>query len=275
MRIDDDGGIHVRQSDLDTFNRCNERHRLLLNHPEVASNDAAVSGTCTHAAIEALLTGKITARDIEQWAYEYSLRYCQDNEVRWVTWTLPAHVAAHASRCAVGFVKGLLPHIEPGGQCEATFDVPLMTFKDRQVFITGTTDYVPPIQRLYDWKTASRRFDQRVKQRTAIQPTVYAVAAVHGAFGAPFEWPVRFTYGVMVRGREAATTQLVDVQRTQAHEGWLKDQLLTYLNMLTVFGPLAPWPRDEDHYLCNEKWCPVWSMCKGARLSNDEDTWAA
>ena len=142
------------------------------------------------------------------------------------------------------------------------------------MFITGTSDYVVPPY-IYDWKTASRRFDQRVKQRTTIQPTVYATAAVHGAFGAPLEWPVRFTYGVMVRGRETATTQLIDVQRTHAHEEWLKDQLLTYLNMLTVFGPKAPWPHDEDHYLCSEKWCPVWSMCKGARLSTGDDNWAA
>jgi hypothetical protein len=276
MRVDDDGGLHVRQSDLDTFNRCNERHRLLLNHPEVSSNDAAVAGTCTHAGIEALLSKRIEPREIEQWTYEHSLRYCADNPVRYVAWTLPSHIADHASRCALAFVRDLLPHIETGGQTEASFDVPVFEHLGRQVYITGTTDYVPPTDdAIYDWKTASRRFDQRVKQRTAIQPTVYATAAVRGAFGRTYEWPVTFRYGVMVRGREKATTQIVTVQRTHAHEGWLFDQLETYLNTLQLFGVNRHWPRDEDHYLCNETWCPVWALCKGARLSHDEDNWSA
>jgi PD-(D/E)XK nuclease superfamily len=274
MRIGDDGSIHVRQSDLEAFNRCNERHRLILRQEHMASNDAAVSGTCAHAGVAAVLSKDIEPNQVEQWTYDYALRYCADHTVRWVDWTLPTHIAEHAARCAVGFVRELLPLVEPGGLVEATFDIPFMTFKDRDVYLTGTCDYVPPSHvTIDDWKTSSRRFDQRVKQRTAIQPTVYATAAVHGAFGEPYEWPVTFRYGVMVRGREKATTQIVNVQRTHAHEGWLRDQLFGYLNVLTLFGMDTPWPRDEDHYLCNQKWCPVWSMCKGARLSEDEDNW--
>jgi hypothetical protein len=272
----DDRGIHVHQSDLDTFSLCPERHRLQLTAAErMPPNEAAASGTCTHEGIRAVLADEIDANAIGDYVKQWSLQWCERTPgIRYVKWSQPTHIAEHAVRCARAFVRELYPLIPRGGDVEARFDVPFMKFKDRQVFLTGAADYInSPL--IYDWKTASRKFDQRVKQRTAIQPTVYATAAVHGAFGPGFEWPVRFTYGVMVRGNEMATTQLVNVQRTHAHEGWLRDKLYGYLNTLTLFGTDAPWPRDDDHYLCNETWCPVWSMCKGARLSHDEDNWAA
>jgi hypothetical protein len=276
VQVDANGDIWFRQSWLDTANRCNERGRLALIHPEEGSNDLAVCGTCTHAGIEAILSKQLDPHDAEDWVYEWALRYCEDNPIRWVSWTLPAHIAEHAARCTKAFTRGLLPHIEPGGQTEVEFRLPLFMWKDHQVGITGTVDYVPPSHsHLIDWKTASRKFDQRIKQRTAIQPTVYATAAVNGAFGPGFEWPITFRYGVIVRGREVATTQLLDVQRTHAHEGWLIDQMRTYCNMAAALGTDTHWPRDEDHYLCNETWCPWWSMCKGARLTTDQDNWSA
>lgn len=275
MLVDEQGDIWFRQSWLDTANRCGERGRLALIYPEEGSNDAATVGTCTHAAIEAVLSKVIEPEHATEWVYEWSLDHCGTANIRWVGMSLPSHIADHAVRCTRAFVRELLPHIEPGGQTEATFKIPLFEYKDHQVGITGTADYIPPSPVVYDWKTGSRKFDQRIKQRTAIQPTVYAVAAVHGAFGPGFTWPVTFRYGVMIRGREKATTQLLDVQRTHAHEGWLIDQLRTYLNLASGLGMSTTWPRDEDHYLCNETWCPWWSMCKGARLTTDQDNWSA
>ena len=275
MQVDESGNIWFRQSWLDTANRCNERGRLSLVHPEQTTSDLAAMGTCTHAAIEQLLSKKLDASDIEDWVYQFSLEHAATEPIRWHAWTLPAQLADHAVRCTRAFVRELLPHIEPGGQTEVKFQVPLFEWQGRQVGIEGTVDYVPPTDPLYDWKTASRKFDQRVKQRTAIQPTVYTVAAAHGAFGEPRRWPIPFRYGVMVRGREKATTQLVDVQRTHAHEGWLIDMIRTYLNLAAALGMTAEWTRNDDHYLCNETWCPWWSMCKGARLSTDDNNWVA
>jgi len=274
VQVDENGDIWFRQSWLDTANRCNERGRLSLIHPEESSNDLAAMGTCVHAAIEKVLSRELPPDHSCEWLYEHALTYAAVEPIKWVAWTLPGQFADHAVRCLRAFNLQLLPHIEPGGQTEVEFKVPLFTFKDHTVGIKGTVDYVPPTDPLHDWKTASRKFDQRIKQRTAIQPTVYAVAAAHGAFGRPFEWPITFRYGVMIRGRETATTQLLDVQRTHAHEGWLIDQMRTYLNVATALGTTTTWPRDEDHYLCNETWCPWWSMCKGARLTTDQDNWS-
>ena len=49
----------------------------------------------------------------------------------------------------------------------------------------------------------------------------------------------------------------------------------TYVELADAMGFEKHWPRDEDHYLCNEVWCPWWSICKGARLSQEQDLWSA
>ena len=273
--VDEDGSIWFRQSWLDTADRCLERGRLALVLPtwNEASNDAAVIGTGTHAAIQMVLDKTITPDQAGHAAYTETMNYCEGNEVRWTRWELPGQLAVHAQRCAEAFVRELLPHVEPGGQTEVEFKVPLFERYGHTVGITGTSDYVT--RTIYDWKTGSRKFQQREKQRTAIQPTVYAVAAAHGAFGEEFQWPVTFRYGVMIRGNEKATTQLFDVQRNHAHEGWLFDKLESYMDLAKALGTTRHWPRDEDHFLCNEVWCPWWSACKGARLSTEQDIWSA
>lgn len=276
MLVDAEGAIWFRQSWLDTANRCAERGRLAITKPEWSepSNDAAVIGTGTHDAIRAVLCGEITPSAVGQYAYASTLRFCAENGVRWVQWTLPGQLADHAKRCAEAWSHEIRPSVALGGPVELEFKVPLFEWKGRQVGVTGTVDYVDPNGVIYDWKTASRKFDQRIKQRTAIQPTVYATAAVHGGLGKVREYPVTFRYGVMVRGNDKATTQLIDTRRTHAHEGWLLDQLNSYLDLAEGLGVERRWPRDEDHFLCNEKWCPWWAACKGARLSASQDQWS-
>jgi len=276
--VDEDGNVWFRQSWLDNAHRCLERGRQALVEPDFdrATNDSAMIGTGVHAGIRAVLEGHATPDEIGPLAYDLTMRYCESRKVRWVKWTLPAQLADWSRRLAQAWARELLPHIELGGQVEVEFKVPLFERRGRTVGITGTMDYVDPSGVIIDWKTASKKFYQKEKQRTAIQPTVYAVAAVHGGVGGEWEFPVPFRYGVMVRGNnDAVTTQLVDVQRTHAHEGWLLDQLESYLDLADALGVKRRWPRDEDHHLCNATWCPWWSVCKGARLSTDQDLWSA
>ena len=278
MLVDDDGNIWFRQSWLDTAFRCNERGRLAAVHPEFdeAENDAALIGTAAHAAIAAVLDGTCAPADIGSRAQTEATHLCQEAEaIHWTKWTLPAQLAGHARRCAEAWVSDILPTVPPGGLVEVEFAVPLFEVRGRTIGIKGTIDYASPDGSLYDWKTASKKYNQREKQKAAIQPTVYATAAMHGALGElPYQYPIRFHYGVMVRGEARATTQLIDVQRTQNHEAWLTDHLRTYIDVADALGVKRPWPRNEDHYLCNSTWCPWWSICKGARLSDPENTWS-
>lgn len=284
MLLDDDGSIWFRQSWLDTANRCGERGRLAVVKPEwnESENDAALIGTATHEAIERCLNGELeTAEQVGQSAYHAALRICEEASqeggvgIKWTKWSLPGQLGEHARRCANAWYQEVRPQIVPGGHTEVEFKVPLGTRRGRAYGITGTVDYVSPDGVLVDWKTASRKFYQREKQRAAIQPTVYAAAAVRGAFPVEFEYPVTFRYGVMVRGNEKATTQLLDVRRSNAHDQWLMDQIETYIDLADAMGVERHWPRNEDHYLCNESWCPWWAICKGARLSTAQDNWTA
>ena len=275
MLVDEDGSVWFRQSWLDTAQRCGERGRLALVKPEWNEriNDAALIGTATHSAIQRCLLEDCTPEQIGEWAYRDALELCETNEVHWVNFTLPGQLAAHAQRCAEAWARELRPSLLLGGPIEIEFKVPLFEYRGRQVGITGMVDYIQPDGVLVDWKTASRKYEQRVKQRTAIQPTVYATAAVHGGFDGQFTYPVMFRFAVMVRGNDRATTQIVDVQRVHAHEMWLCDMLKSYMDLAEALGVYRAWPRDDDHYLCNETWCPWWSMCKGARMSTAEDQW--
>jgi len=276
MLVDDDGAIWFRQSWLDTAFRCNERGRLAMVKPEfdVAMGDTALIGIAAHAAIAAVLSGE-TDLDIGLYAHDHALQLCKDEEVHWTKWTLPAQLGEHARRCAEAWDREIRPHVATGGHPEIEFAVPLFESRGRTVGIKGTIDYAAPDGTLYDWKTSSKKYNQREKQKAAIQPTVYAVAAMHGALGElPYEYPIRFHYGVMVRGEAKATTQIVDVMRTRAHEAWLLDHLHTYVDLADALGVFRSWPRNEDHYLCNSTWCPWWSVCKGARLSDAADRWA-
>jgi hypothetical protein len=239
-------------------------------------NDAALIGTAAHAAIAAVLEGTLPVANIAAHAQTTALELCQNPDgIHWTKWTLPAQLAAHAGRCAEAWASDLMPHVMGGGMVEVDFCVPLFEVRGRTVGIKGTIDYAAPDGTLYDWKTSSRKYSQREKQKAAVQPTVYAVAAMHGALGEMrYRYPLRFHYGVMVRGEARATTQLVDVMRTHNHEAWLVDHLRTFVDMADALGVKRPWSRNEDHFLCNSTWCPWWSICKGARLTDGENTWS-
>lgn len=275
--VDEDGAIWFRQSWLDTAIRCNERGRLSVVKPEfdTATSDAALIGTATHAAIAGVLNEDWLPRDIGDAAAAEAVSLCETEEVHWTKWTLPTQLADHARRCAVAWVHTIAPLVPKGGLVEHEFRVPLFEVAGRTVGITGTIDYAAPNGQLWDWKTASKRYSQREKQRASIQATVYAAAALHGALGElSYEYPVRFHFGVMVRGESAATTQIIDVMRTHNHELWLVDQMRTYVDMADGLGVLRPWPRNDDHYLCSSTWCPWHSICKGARVTDIQDRWS-
>lgn len=275
MLVDENGAVWFRQSWLDTALRCAERGRLALVKPEwdEALNDAALIGTATHSAIQWCLEEGCDFEAIGQVAYDSAIALCETSDVRWTKWTLPGQLAEHARRCAEAWYREIRPSVPLGGRCEVEFEVPLFESRGRQVGIKGMTDYIGPDLVIRDWKTASKKYAQREKQRANIQSTVYATAANHGAFGPGYRWPVIFEFCVMVRGEASATTQVVDVQRVHAHELWLLDLIQGYMDLAEGVGVQRSWPRNDDHYLCNEQWCPWWSMCKGARLSTAENTW--
>ncbi len=267
MIFDEQGNIWLRQSWLDTAMRCAERGRLATIAPEWDSmdSDSALIGTAAHHAIEKSINlGVYDA--IGEIARVWMLNY--DKPIKWTKYNTIGELAQQAAQCAVAWRDGIKPEVNlEGALTEVPFKIVLFTLPDgRTVGITGTVDLVG--EKLWDWKTGARAYNQREKQKGAIQPTIYCEAAVKGGLQTDYEYhyPMTFHYGVMIRGANAAKPQTLSVRRTQAHFSFALDRIRGYVDLALNFGLDRPWPRDDDHFLCSQTWCPWWSMCKGARL---------
>jgi hypothetical protein len=275
MKIDEQGNVWVRQSWLDTAMRCPERGRLASTLPEwdEITSDSALIGTGAHYGIEQVIRGR-DASKIEQIAYDYVIEYAEP--VKWTKYSTLTECADHAARCAAAWREHIMP-VAPleNARAEVTFHVPLYEHRTgRTVGIEGTIDLVPTDGTLWDWKTAARAYRQRDKQRFAVQPTIYALAAVMGGLqsAVTYSWPMTFTYGVMVRGSKESTAQILTVQRTEAHADWVRRRIETYVDLALGHGLDKSWPMvDENNYLCSQTWCPWYTICRGAHLSPAED----
>lgn len=276
--IDDNGDIWLRQSWLDTATTCPERGRLAMVKPEwdEITSDSALCGTAAHYAIEQVVRKQPTDM-IGEYAHTFVMNYA--DPVKFTAYHSLAEVAEAAASCAEAWRDELM-HKFPidGAKSEVTFKLPWFRHSSgRNVGITGTVDLVPNIPLLVDWKTSGRPYKQWEKQRFAVQPTIYALAAVKGGLQSDvvFEWPVRFQYGIMLRAgaRKPATTQIVEVFRTEAHVQWVKHRANQMIDMAFSFGTDKHWPMvDDKNFLCSKKWCPWWSCCRGAFiLPHDDD----
>lgn len=275
MLFDPEGNILIRQSWLDNAMRCAERGRQGIVNPQMddVTSDSAAIGTGAHAGCETILNGgseadaraAITAAIVAEVA----------NGIKWTKNHSVDELHAYAQVCFTAWLKDIYPEMKLGGRAEVKFEENLYTLDDgRNVGITGTVDYVLAPE-LIDWKTSARPYKQRDKQMHAIQPSIYSWAAVRGAFGPGFEWPVRFTYGIMIRPSnptKPARTELVSVVRHEAHARWALEQITTYVNMALKFGLDTRWPMvAENNYLCSRRWCAWYDLCRGSHLSAGND----
>jgi hypothetical protein len=148
---------------------------------------------------------------------------------------------------------------------EHTFTVPIATRDHVELYLTGTIDGVRPMQYLVDWKTAARPYKRWERQRWAIQPTVYyAAARWQGLIG---EHGL-FKYVIFEKSLKVLEPQVIEVTRGPGHVDWLTETLWTCYD-LWVAHPDGPWPLNDQHALCSEKWCPFWTTCKGRFVKAD------
>jgi hypothetical protein len=128
--------------------------------------------------------------------------------------------------------------------------------KQINVFGNGTIDLVTSTQ-MWDWKTASRKYSQKEKQKQDVQSTMYGGAVVAAGW---HEWPLTFNFGVVVRGGAA---QVVPVERDESHFNWMKRTIRPMIRQGLFVGLNEEWPMNDTHFLCSETWCPFWSVCRG------------
>lgn len=239
-------------------------------------SDATHIGTSVHRGIEHYLTNDsvgeaFTALDeeLERLIAEEPFRVNSTNGVE--------DMRMYSRLLFETFLDEIASHVTKGGRCEQKFGVKLFDLPEDSVlpfdaqpsvWLGGTIDYIDPNGVVWDWKTAARKYSQGEKQRQSIQATAYAIACVENGWSPGY--PVEFKYGVMTRAKKSVG-QVVPIVRTQQHVDWFKHQVQSVVEPMMSIGFEKNWMANDQHGLCSEKWCPYWSICKGSRLSDQDN----
>jgi hypothetical protein len=268
IRTNPDGSVDVwvRQSWLDNATRCPEQGRLDIVNNWRSENDLTAIGTAVHKGISEKLLGSLApihAIAEMEWAR------IRDGGIKMLRYT-EFECIQHIHHCLDTWERGLR-HLVRSDQIvgvEKQFEFPMFEASHNghpvRVHGQGTIDVVTKTS-VIDWKTASRRYNAKEKQTYAVQPTMYSMAAVE-LFG--HDYPVQFQYGVMIRG---AGVQVVDVTRDRGHVNWMRHQIEPFVRMaLTNLD--STWPLNDTHYLCNATWCMYYAICKGAYITEADNT---
>lgn len=264
--------IYVRQSWLGDMAICPERARLGHVRPDLRTgSDATIIGTSLHAGIESVLDNrsKEFGDMLEVVANEYkTLEKTNYKKTNIDEEKIPAYLES----MSLAFYNNILPNVELGGSVEHYFQAPLgIDINGYGVWLEGTMDYITPSGVIWDWKTSSRTYNIKEKQKSAVQPTVYAEAAVQ--LGLCPDYPVQFKYGVMVR-TETPKHQIAVVERTQQHGLWLRHLVRGAVTSALKTGYEDNWFMNDSSTLCSQSWCSYWNICKGAWCGEQEVAFA-
>ncbi len=261
------GRVFVRQSWLNDMVLCPERARLGITMPNMRSgSDATLMGTAVHYAIECAIdaSGNMAADEMVKIGVDkfHALQLLE----KWKETNIdPEKYEVYIDSMCNAWLEGIAPELEFGGRVEYQFAYPLgIEVGEWSVWCEGTIDYIDPNGVVYDWKTASRAYNAKEKQSTAVQPTVYAGAV--NAMGWS-DFPVDFRYGIMIR-QEKPKSQIVRIERNESHMRWLRHAVRPAIGMALHVGVDKPWIMNDTSALCSERWCSYWSVCKGAFLTD-------
>jgi hypothetical protein len=234
-------------------------------------SDATAIGTGIHSAIEGYLAGEydgldaMIARAEECVALELAdpnLRLSKISaDPEQLKWCVTAMVVA--------WWDSIRPTVALGGLIEHKFSAPLVTGGETELWLEGTMDYVAPDGTIWDWKTATRPYSAKEKQKHSHQATCYVAASRALGLVDNGDAPTPFRFGVMVR-QTTPKAQIVTVERTPNHMEWLKRQVSSVITSATVIGMDREWAINDQHNLCSPMWCDYWTVCKGVHWNSDD-----
>jgi hypothetical protein len=86
---------------------------------------------------------------------------------------------------------------------------------------------------------------------------------------------IEFTFGVMIRNMKGES-QLVRIKRNSAHVMWVTEQAKTLVRSALALrdddgGFHSSWLKNDQHFLCSDRWCPWWSVCKGVFIQDTDN----
>lgn len=269
MRIDKiNQKIFVRQSWLNDMVICPERARYGVLRPDFRiGSDATIIGTAIHSGIESVLRGDSDFDAMQKVvAGEYEVLAQSPHKQTNIN---PELIPDYLQSMCKAFYDSILPQVKLGGKIEHKFQAPLgCTVNGYAVWVEGTMDYVDTDGNIWDWKTSSRPYHIKDKQKSSIQASVYSVAAVQT--GLTEGYPVDFRYGVMVRAA-SPKAQVVSLVRNHAHTLWLQQFTKGAINTAVNVGYEQNWFMNDTSALCSEQWCSFWSICKGAFIKESDN----
>lgn len=257
--------IHTfRQSQLNTLLTCLEQGRLdMIDHVE-QETDATAIGTAVHSGAEFILNGSMDIEEATRVAIAKFDELSALPHFQWLQVKRRDTVVRYIQLAMKGWWEQVYPRLGNPMMVEETFRLPLAARSNGdELWLTGTIDFVDEVE-IYDWKTAGdeKKYkdgyggDGWKLKRFAVQPTVYTWA-VHELTGKNLP----FTFVAVTKGTDKF--QYVTCERGPADWAWLTEQLWGLVDFMGKQGLEEPWPKNDQHALCSEKWCPRWATCKG------------
>jgi len=277
MRADHENKqVFVRQSWLGDTLICPRRGKYAITLPQMrrGSSETAL-GTAFHTAIETILRdgpqdgyAETVDHDLIAMAIDNGMgSYHHETGLNilvtqdWSNETVYALLESMVS----AWVRDISPHVPRGGEIEKKFQFPLNEFaiNGYSIFMEGTADYLAPDGTLWDWKTAKRKYSAREKQLQSVQASMYTMMLAQQQQRDEY----LFNFGVVIRS-EKSSGHITTVRRTSNHHGWLARQTVGAVNAMFSAGDLF---MNDNHFLCSSKWCPWYSVCRGAHITASDD----
>lgn len=286
----DEKGLHLHQSDIETYMQCPEQLRLKFLagiNDESFTSDAAFVGTSTHAVIEHELVSDVPYANLAEVQNYAAYAFLEGMEEMAQKGTVYSRESFKTDSAAI---KALMPLAESwyiskerdmlmsmdraDYQVEYEFDRAFTVAPSGLVvFLAGRQDLIFQ-NRIWDWKTASSMNSHKrwEKQRWGVQPTVYTWAAATEGFILPrADGTFLFEEKVLLRKAKPVPFETVSVTRTVGTFTWLERITQNIVTLMEGLGIHNEWPLVDHSALCGPKWCPFWDNCKGAYI--DADTW--
>lgn len=257
--------IYVRQSWLGTYLTCPQRSRYDMTMPSLRrGSDATAVGTAIHTSIEGYLRGDYNTKEhMLEAAHTNVTLELQDETIRRSDISSdPEHLRQCTEAMVTAWWDDIRPSVALGGLVEHKFAAPLTEGEGLSLWLEGTMDYVAPDGTIWDWKTASRSYYAKEKQKHSHQATCYIAAARILGLVDNSSDPTPFRFGVMVR-QPTPKSQIVTVERGPAQVEWLKRQIASVIYSASSIGLERDWPINDQHNLCSSRWCEYWNICKG------------
>lgn len=261
--------IYVRQSWLGTYLTCPQRSRYDLTMPSLRrGSDATAVGTAIHSAIEGYLRGEYNSlEDMIANAHANVVKELEDETIRRTEISADMdNLQACTESMVTAWWNDIRPAVAMGGLIEHRFAAPLAEGEGLSLWLEGTMDYVAPDGAIWDWKTASRSYYAKEKQKQSHQATCYVAAARILGLVDNGDEPTPFRFGVMVR-QATPKSQIVTVERGPAQIEWLRRQVSSVIYTASTVGTERDWAINDQHNLCSSKWCEYWNICKGVHWS--------